>query len=71
MWSCGKISGLDLTEFTGLKSLDIRSTDASFVNIAENPPAAITELRCNWTDAELLDFSKYPNIQVYGGPTHV
>ncbi|MBE6300396.1 MAG: T9SS type A sorting domain-containing protein [Parabacteroides distasonis] len=71
MWSCGKISGLDLTEFTGLKSLDIRSTDAAFVDIAVNPPATITELFCNWTDAELLDFSKYPNIYYYGVPTLV
>lgn len=65
------LKGLDLKGFTKLQYLDIRSTDATFVDIAVNPPVTITELFCNWTDAELLDFSKYPNIQYYGVPTLV
>ena len=67
---CNSLRGIDFTKFPSLKSLFISGT-TYFGEIAKNPLQTITNLYCNDTNYELLDFSKYPNISGYGVPANI
>lgn len=70
IYSCDSLRGIDFTKFSSLKFLDIGGT-TYFGEIAKNPLQTITNLYCNYTNYELLDFSKYPNLRGYGVPSNI